>query len=180
VNQTPYLIRATRPEDAADIAAYMADPAVFGDLLQLPHPTEAQWRERLSAPRAGNDLSLVAEQGGRVVASAGLFNQRAQLRRQHASALGISVATPAQGQGIGRALMAALTDYADRWGQILRIELSVFADNTRAIALYERFGFVREGLHRCHALRDGVYVDTLSMARLHPNTPRWVQPHQAG
>lgn len=56
----------------------------------------------------------------------------------------------------------------------------MFADNTRAIALYERFGFVREGLHRCHALRDGVYVDTLSMARLHPNPPRWVQPHQAG
>lgn len=173
MTQTPYLIRPTRPEDAADIAAYMADPAVFGDLLQLPHPTEAQWRERLSGLRAGNDLSLVAEQGGHVVASAGLFNQRAQVRRQHASALGISVATPAQGQGIGRALMAALTDYADRWGHILRIELSVFADNTRAIALYERFGFVREGLHRCHALRDGVYVDTLSMARLHPNPPHW-------
>jgi putative acetyltransferase len=174
VIQTPYLIRAARPDDAADIAAYMADPAVFAGLLQLPYPTEAQWRERLSAPKAGNDLSLVAEQGGRVVASAGLFNQRAQVRRQHASALGISVAAPAQGQGIGSALMATLTDYADRWGQVLRIELLVFADNTRAIALYEHFGFVREGLHRGYALRDGAYVDTLSMARLHPNPPRWL------
>jgi putative acetyltransferase len=174
VTQTPYLIRPTRPEDAADVAAYMVDPAVFAGLLQLPHPTEAMWRERFSAPKAGNDLSLVAEQSGRVVASAGLFCQRAQVRRQHASALGISVATSAQGQGIGTALMAALTDYADRWGQILRIELSVFADNARAIALYERYGFVREGLHRGYALRDGSYVDTLSMARLHPNPPRWL------
>jgi len=173
VTQSPYLIRATRPEDAANIAAYMADPAVFAGLLQLPHPTEAMWRERLSVPKASNDLSLVAEQQGRVVASAGLFCQRAQVRRQHVSALGISVAASAQGQGIGTALMTALTDYADRWGQILRIELSVFADNARAIALYERFGFVREGLHRAHALRDGRYVDSLSMARLHPNPPRW-------
>ena len=125
------------------------------------------------APKVGNDLSLVAEQQGCLVASAGLFCQRAQVRRQHVSALGISVAASAQGQGIGTALMAALTDYADRWGQILRIELSVFADNARAIALYERFGFVREGLHRAHALRDGIYVDSLSMARLHPNPPRW-------
>jgi putative acetyltransferase len=33
---------------------------------------------------------------------------------------------------------------------------------------------VREGLHRGYALRDGSYVDTLSMARLHPNPPRWL------
>lgn len=171
--QKPYVIRATRPEDAADIAAYMADPAVFAGLLQLPYPTETQWRERLVSPRAGNDLSLVAEQGGRVVASAGLFGQRGHVRRQHASSLGISVARAAQGQGIGRSLMAALVDYADRWGQILRIELSVFADNTRAIALYERFGFEREGLHRAYALRDGAFVDSVTMARLHPNPPRW-------
>ena len=173
MTQSPHLIRSTRPEDAADYSPYMADPAVFAGLLQLPHPTEAMWRERLSAPKAGDDLSLVAEQSGRVVASAGLFSQRTQVRRQHVSALGISVALAAQGQGIGTALMAALTDFADRWGQILRIELSVFADNARAIALYERFGFVREGLHRGYALRDGAYADTLSMARLHPNPPRW-------
>jgi len=34
--------------------------------------------------------------------------------------------------------------------------------------LYKRFGFVQEGVHRCHAMRDGVYVDSLSMARLNP------------
>ena len=55
---------------------------------------------------------------------------------------------------------------------MLRIELGVYADNSRAIALYERFGFVHEGRHRGHALRDGEYVDTLTMARLHLKPPR--------
>ena len=50
----------------------------------------------------------------------------------------------------------------------MRIELEVYADNLRAQTLYQRFGFVQEGLHRCDALRDGEYVDSLSMARLNP------------
>ena len=44
----------------------------------------------------------------------------------------------------------------------------VYADNARAQALYRRFGFVQEGVHRCHAMCDGVYVDSVSMARLNP------------
>jgi putative acetyltransferase len=87
--------------------------------------------------------------------------------------LGIAVAGHAQRQGVGRALMQALLDYADRWATVLRVELSVFTDNERAIGLYRRFGFEVEGTYRAYALRDGVYVDALAMARLHPNPPRW-------
>jgi L-phenylalanine/L-methionine N-acetyltransferase len=65
-----------------------------------------------------------------------------------------------------------LTDAADRWLGILRIELTVFTDNARAIALYRRYGFVLEGTHRAYALRDGAYADVHAMARLHPNPPR--------
>ena len=71
-----------------------------------------------------------------------------------------------QGQGAGSALMAALLEVADRWMGLSRVELTVYADNARAIGLYERFGFEREGLHRNFAFRDGAYVDALAMARL--------------
>ena len=169
-----YSIRPVQPDDAAAIAAFMSDPQVFAGLLQPPYATEAAWRERLAAPRGGsNDLSLVAVADGHAVASAGLYAGPTHVRRRHVSVLGISVAAGFQGHGLGHALMQALTDYADQWGQILRIELTVFADNLRAIALYERFGFEREGLHRGYALRGGRYVDTLSMARLHPSPPAW-------
>jgi len=56
---------------------------------------------------------------------------------------------------------------------VLRLELTVYADNARAIALYESLGFRHEGRHVGYALRDGHYVDALSMARLHPDPPRW-------
>ena len=71
--------------------------------------------------------------------------------------------------------MQALCDYADDWGQLLRIELTVFSDNARAIALYRRFGFEHEGLFRGYALRDGVYADCAAMARLHPRPPTFAQ-----
>ena len=70
------------------------------------------------------------------------------------------------GRGVGSTLLRSLCDYADNWLGLLRLELEVYADNHRAQALYRRFGFVQEGVHRCHAMRDGVYVDSLSMARL--------------
>jgi L-phenylalanine/L-methionine N-acetyltransferase len=75
-------------------------------------------------------------------------------------------------QGVGNALMLALLDYADRWALLLRIELTVYADNARAIALYRRHGFAVEGTHRAYALRDGAFVDALAMARLHPQPPQ--------
>jgi hypothetical protein len=38
--------------------------------------------------------------------------------------------------------------------------------NDMGIALYEKFGFKREGTHRRYTFRDGGFVDAYSMARL--------------
>lgn len=165
-------VRRARPADAADITRVMSDPEVYGNLLQLPLPSEELWRARIEemASPGRQDLLLVAECAGRVVGSAGLHPQ-AQLRRRHVAQLGISVEPAAQGRGVGRALMQALCHYADDWGQLLRLELTVFTDNTRALALYRHFDFRLEGTHRGYALRHGLYSDVHCMARLHPRPP---------
>ena len=166
-------IRRVRTGDAEAMARLMGDPDVLGNLLQLPFPSVEAWRTRLAEwdqPGRG-DLLLVAEAEGALVGNAGLNPVGPALRRRHAMHLGITVAKPWQGRGVGTQLMTALLDAADRWLGCLRIELTVFTDNEAAIALYRKFGFEIEGTHRAYALRDGRYVDVLAMARLHPSPP---------
>jgi putative acetyltransferase len=54
----------------------------------------------------------------------------------------------------------------DNWLRIERIELTVFADNPSALALYRKFGFEIEGTGKKFALRNGEYVDAYYMARM--------------
>ena len=72
------------------------------------------------------------------------------------------------GQGVGTALMTAMTDLADNWLGLRRIELHVYTNNEPAVHLYDKFGFVIEGTARQFALRGGAYVDAYAMARPHP------------
>lgn len=169
----PILVRRARPADAEALARLMSEPEVFAQLMQMPHADVEAWRERLSRPAAPGqaDLLLVAEVQGEVVGSAGLHPTGPALRRRHAMMLGVSVAASWQGRGVGRTLMQALCDYADGWLGIRRLEHQVYADNHRAQALYRKFGFDVEGTHRGYAMRDGVLVDSLSMARLRPAPP---------
>ena len=61
--------------------------------------------------------------------------------------------------------MAAIVDLADNWLNLKRLELGVYADKARASALYERFGFEREGIGRAYGWRAGAWADSLAMAR---------------
>ena len=106
-----------------------------------------------------------------VVGSASLDPAGASQRRRHVAVLGLTIRDDWQGRGIGSTLLDALIERADNWMNVLRIELMVFADNDPARRLYERHGFVVEGTHRAHALRNGAFADSLSMARLHPRPP---------
>lgn len=167
-------LRRVKPADAAAIAEQFGDPDVFGGTLQLPYPSEELWAQRIAGmnpPAGSNEIVLAAVRDDQPIGLAGLHSVGHSVRRRHAMMLGITVARTAQGQGVGQALMTALLDYADNWAQVLRIELTVFHDNARAIRLYERHGFVHEGRARAYAMRNGVYEDVLAMARLHPRQP---------
>ena len=74
----------------------------------------------------------------------------------------IAVARAAQGKGIGAQLLTALLAEASR-RRHSRVLLEVRADNDRAIALYERFGFRRSGIRRGYYSPSG--ADALVMMR---------------
>jgi putative acetyltransferase len=164
--------RRASGEDAAALVRLVSDPQVFAGLLQTPYPSIEAWRKNLEQQAEQNDsLHLLASDNGEVIASGGIHGVGTRMRRRHVAGLGICVARNRQNQGVGSEMMRRLLEWSDNWAGYLRIELNVYTDNERAIALYRRFGFEMEGTHRAHALRDGVYVDTHAMARFHPNPP---------
>lgn len=81
----------------------------------------------------------------------------------HCGTLGMGVLPDYRGRGIGESLLRACLAKARTRG-ITRVELAARADNARAIRLYERLGFVREGVKRGAMRYDGVDHDCLMMA----------------
>jgi RimJ/RimL family protein N-acetyltransferase len=81
----------------------------------------------------------------------------------HVADLGLMVAIDARREGIGTALMKAAVDWARETG-VRKLELHVFPWNEAAIALYDRFGFEREGYRKGHYRRGGEDVDAILMA----------------
>ena len=158
-------VRHAEPEDYEAMHRIMSAPEVAAGTLQLPlQPAEA-WRKRLAEPPEGLFL-LVACVDGEVVGNLGLETSPNRPRMRHVGSIGMAVRDDWQGRGVGTALMEAALDLADNWLNLTRIELRVYVDNPAAVALYERFGFEREGTHRRYAFRDGEYVDAHSMARI--------------
>lgn len=166
------LIRAAEPDDALALSQLLGGVGVFEGTLQLPHVALATRTEMLAKVDA-NGIRLVAvdPNSGALVATAGLHSVSPSLRRSHVRSLSMAVRSDWQGKGLGNALMRRLTDWADNWAGVLRIELTAHADNPRAIALYTRHGFVHEGHMRHYALKAGHYANAVSMARLHPAPP---------
>ena len=53
----------------------------------------------------------------------------------------------------------------DCW-QLNKVSLEVLSTNPGALALYDKLGFVREGIKRDEILRDGAYADSIVMSIL--------------
>ncbi|HEY2355498.1 MAG TPA: GNAT family protein [Gaiellaceae bacterium] len=82
----------------------------------------------------------------------------------HIADVGLMVAKSARRQGVGRALLDAAVGWARTVG-IRKLELHVFPWNEAGIALYDAFGFEREGYRKQQYRRgDGEYVDAILMA----------------
>jgi putative acetyltransferase len=162
MNPSDIQIRAWEPEDIPALTEVFNQPRVVWGTLQTPFTSVATRRKRAEARPDAFQLVAVVE--ARVVGMIGMVQSEG--RRTHAANIGMAVHDAYVGRGCGRALMEAVIAQADLWLNLTRLELSVWADNDRAIALYEHLGFEREGLHRAYAWRDGAYADAITMARI--------------
>lgn len=162
-------IRAPRAEDVVPLTEASNLPGVRLGTLRFPHMGEAFMRERLLEP-GPNAKPLVAAWDGLAVGQGSLMFRFG--RQRHVGSVMLFVHDAYWGRGIGQALMAALLDHADNWHGLRRVELDVATHNTRAIALYESFGFEIEGTKRGDTITEGRLDDSHMMARLRPAPER--------
>lgn len=127
--------------------------------------SEEQQRRRIDEMSgSGSGVMLLAEEEDQVIGA--IFGNRGMARRnRHCLYVVIGVLEAWNGRGVGRKLMQAQEDWARAHG-IHRLDLTVDAGNQRAIALYERCGYEREGVKRQSRFVAGKYADELLMSRL--------------
>jgi RimJ/RimL family protein N-acetyltransferase len=87
---------------------------------------------------------------------------------RHVGVLGMGLLPAYRGQGIGQRLLHRTLDAARIRG-LSRVELTVRDDNPGAVALYQKTGFVAEGVQRNAFKVDGRYHDLIMMAVLFEN-----------
>lgn len=107
------------------------------DTFKMTAEREARFIEKFNQNK--RDIMLVAYDGDKLIANASLEANRVQ-RYSHRSELSITVLREYWGRGVGSKLMKMMIDFAKTTG-IEIIYLEARADNERAIALYQKFGF---------------------------------------
>ncbi|MDQ7030086.1 MAG: GNAT family N-acetyltransferase [Ardenticatenia bacterium] len=161
------LLRPVREEDAANLLALLRQVVaerIYIGLERTPEDVESERRWLRAFVRRQRTLALVADVHGELVGfltlEPGAFGQK----DAHVATLGIMVARPFRGLGVG----TAMVEYAVAWARhqgFERIQLEVFATNVRALALYRKCGFVEEGRRRGAYRLPGLgTVDAVHMA----------------
>jgi RimJ/RimL family protein N-acetyltransferase len=84
-------------------------------------------------------------------------------RTKHAGEFGMSVVKAHWGKGLGAALLDVLLEWVRENKSIRKVNLKVRADNTNAIRLYRKKGFVEEGRITREYLIRGEFHDILCM-----------------
>ncbi|MEO1055740.1 MAG: GNAT family protein [Actinomycetota bacterium] len=169
------LLRPVTGDDVDDAWADMHDDEanrLTGTHDEFTYEQIASWYSTRSDEPDRLDLAIVELATGRWCGEVVINEWDADNR---SCSFRIAVSAHARDRGIGTAATKLLVDYVfdeiDEPAPINRIGLEVFAFNPRAIHVYERLGFVREGVLRDALYWDGAFHDAIVMSALRRDRP---------
>ena len=112
-----------------------------------------------------NNFTIVAETKGEIIGMLNA-NRGTKVRVEHLCSFGISIQERYCNQGLGSKMITRLLDWAKQDEKIEKVYLEVFAENERAIHVYEKLGFKKEGVKEKHIkFEDGTYADEYIMGQ---------------
>jgi RimJ/RimL family protein N-acetyltransferase len=172
-----WTLRPARPTDGRGLARLFAAVRSEGRWLitapgAVSEPSESFWISEMI--RAAEHLVLVAEADGEVVGNI-LVSVDRGVATEHIGVLSITIADGWRDVGIG----TVLVETAQRWSRergLRKLSLGVFPENERAIAVYAKRGFVREGLRRMQYRSGSAFRDEVLMAWFPQESPEPEEP----
>ncbi len=135
----------------------------------LTYPEESILDERQEADflrkreESPFEVEILAWVEGKLAGLAGIERMGNQCKIQHRAEFGISILEEYWGLGIGSALLSTCIDCAKK-ASFLQLELSVVAENTRALFMYKRAGFREYGRNpRGYRRKQGEFQELVHM-----------------
>ena len=159
------IIRKAEEKDAEKFLEYFnvvgSETDFLGFGAEGPRVTVEQEREifRTATPK---NFFLIAEVEGKIVGSCSISTNEKRIRSEHFGELGIVVLKEYWGLKIGYHLMENAIKYGKEAG-LRKINLDTRTDNEKAIVLYEKFGFKKEGVIEWGTIINGKFYDLLVM-----------------
>jgi len=159
-------IRRALPEDAEQMLKNLkiigkeTDNLTFGE-EGLPFTVE-QEQEYIKSLEGTRSVFFVALVDGKIVGDAS-FTAESRERMAHRGEFGVSILKEYWGRGIGGMLLEKIIDFARNEAKAEIISLEVRSDNTRAIKLYEKYGFIKTGTFPKAFKVRGEYADIDTM-----------------
>jgi RimJ/RimL family protein N-acetyltransferase len=164
-------LRTAVEQDAAPllatVTAYIADNEGMSWAPDEYRKTEDERREfirrKLDNPA---EILILAELDGEIVGNID-FHVGNRQRTAHAGEFGMGMLPKVRSRGLGTLLLSRLIAWATEVPQLEKINLRVIANNSRAMALYRKLGFLEEG-RRVREIKysDGSYADEILMGKL--------------
>jgi RimJ/RimL family protein N-acetyltransferase len=160
------IIRSWRREDAASLAQHADNRKIWRNLRDaFPHPYSREDAERFLDRVAGMDPETyfcIVTKEDEAIGGIG-YTLGSDVERFSAE-IGYWLAEPHWGRGITTEALAALTEHAIRTHHLHRVFAVPYAWNPSSARVLEKAGFVREGILRKSAFKDGEVVDQLMYA----------------
>lgn len=162
-------LRLAKESDLDDYYAFLQDP----EMIQLTGSQKSFTREEIAAwiNKIGHlnsddrvDL-LIFLKGTNELLGEVVLNEIDTTNRSANIRIGIQGARY-RGKGYGTEAMLLMLQYGFKTLNLHRIDLGVYAFNPRAIHVYEKIGFKREGLQRDVLFLNGKFHDMITMSML--------------
>ncbi|MDM5338250.1 GNAT family protein [Fictibacillus enclensis] len=162
-NDESITLRPVVFQDAVQIIEAVKEIVEAGEFLQKERPrTLAEEKAFIEECQEKGNMYTAIEKQGEVIGIARILRGELAMKR-HTGMFRTWINSKGQGLGIGKEVM----DYSIAWAkrnELYKISLTVFSENTVAIKLYEKAGFVVEGVQKGQVKINDSFQDEWWMA----------------